>query len=677
MKQLNINCIRTSHYPPTPKFLEFCNEMGFYVMLETDLETHGFCNRRAGGSGYDCVGGDTEWIGNQPQWRPAFLERMERAYHRDKNNPCIFSWSTGNESGHCENHLAMIQWLRKTDKTRLIHCEDASRAPDEWSFVPGVPEFYHRPDMHSKMYPALTFLEEYARDDSRPLPLFLCEYSHAMGNGPGDLEAYWQIIYKYDSFFGGCVWEMVDHSVDIGTPGHSAYVYGGDFGNNPHDGNFCVDGLLYPDRRPHMGMLEYKQVLRPCRAVKLDLEKKKITLKNMRYFTSLSDLNLIWTIERNGKVIRHGRMTELAIQPQHTHTYTLPLGDLDALDGFCYLNLYFRSNTARPWADIGHEVGFEQFEIKAEAPAPVSAPAVVHSLTLEEDDRFICVTDGETDYRIDRAHGWLTSIVSNGKEFLSSPVKPNIWRAPTDNDRKIKKDWHEYRYDVAVSKCYECRTASVEQNRICVHASLSVGGYNRLPAVTLQLDYLFTAGEGVTIKTDVQKQKDQPFLPRFGLMFTMPSDCEKLRYFGRGPAESYQDKRQASRIGSFETTVTEHFEHYVRPQENMAHAETKWVEIANMAGHGLLATNTAETADFSFNCSHFTPQQLTDTPHDYELVPMAETVVHLDYKHSGIGSHSCGPALDKALQLNEEHFDFSVRLLPVFVNDVCPFEKIK
>ena len=231
MKQLNINCVRTSHYPPSPKFLEYCNQLGFYVMLETDLETHGFVNRETGGCGYDCLFGNPDWIGNQPEWCESYVERMARAYHRDKNQPCIFSWSTGNESGHCDNHYEMIKWLRKTDSRRLIHCEDASRMSETAGEKANDPTLYDRPDMHSRMYPGLDGVEGYALNEKKPLPYFMCEYSHAMGNGPGDVADYWEIIYKYPKLMGGCIWEWADHTyVDNGVP-----KYGGDFGELTDD----------------------------------------------------------------------------------------------------------------------------------------------------------------------------------------------------------------------------------------------------------------------------------------------------------------------------------------------------------------------------------------------------------------------------------------------------------
>ena len=673
LKANNVNMIRTSHYPNDPRFLELCDRLGFYVCDEADIETHGF--------GGDV--GNWDQLTDSPEWTEAYLDRAERMMERDKNRACVLMWSVGNESGVGQNHRHMADYFHKRMPGCIVHSEDASRrvfnkyvSADEKARKQMSMNVDYI-DIDSRMYPHADDIKKYYLDNPTvDKPFFLCEYSHAMGNGPGDLERYWQTIYKYDSFFGGCVWEMIDHSVDIGTVGHPKFIYGGDLGNFPHSGEFCVDGLVYPDRRLHTGMLELKQVLRPCRVEKFDAQKNTVTLHNLRYFKSLSDLDLYWTIERNGKIVRQGRITELNVAPQHRRTYALKLGDLSELDGFCYLNLYFRSNAATAWAEMGYEVGFEQFEIDCAAMSLPAAAPMKQSFTACEQANAIVITDGDNTYTIDRAHGLIASMIGNGKELLASPVTPTIWRAPTDNDRNIKNEWNSKYYRQVKTECYACTLEHVDADEIRVVASLSMSAPSKRPLIKADVTYRFRRGEGVVMDMDVKVAKENAFLPRFGVEFKMPADCEQLAYFGRGPVESYIDKKHASRISRYATTVSEHFEHYVHPQENMAHTETRWVEVSNRAGQGLLATNTEESKSFSFNCSHFTDGQLTDAAHDFELTPLAETVVHLDYRHSGIGSNSCGPQLDQHLRLNETAFRFAVRLLPTLINNVCPFEKL-
>lgn len=671
MKAHNINMIRTSHYPNDPRFLELCDRLGFYICDEADLETHGLR-----------VPNFWDKLTDDPAWSEAYLDRARRMMERDKNHACVLMWSVGNESGIGLNHRLMSEYFHTRMPNCIVHSEDASRraierylhaAPNERGAHVADVDYI---DLDSRMYPSVEEIVKYYgnRSDVKK-PFFLCEYSHAMGNGPGDLEKYWQAIYANDWFFGGCVWELLDHSVDIGTVGQPKFIYGGDLGTFPNDANFCVDGLLYPDRRPHTGMLELKQVLRPCRLDSFDVEKGSVKLHSLRNFTELTDLDLYWTVERNGCVVREGRIAGLKIAPQRRRTYVLDKNGFTGFDGFCYLNLYFRTNASTPWAGAGYEVGFEQVPLEADAMPAIEKSPMTHTFAACENGYDIVITDGDNTYTVDRLHGLLSSMRGGGKELLASPVTPTIWRAPTDNDRNIKLRWFADFYDRMQTNCRSCTLESVEKNEIRVRAEVILAAPAKLPLACLRIGYVFVRDEGVRIDMDVKVTREDAFLPRFGLEFKMPADCERLSYFGRGPVESYVDKKQASRVSRYATTVTEHFEHYVRPQENMAHTETRWIEVGNLAGQGLLVTNTDATHSFSFNCSHFTARQLTDTAHDYELVPMRETVVHLDYRHSGIGSNSCGPELDADLRLNDTDFRFAVRLLPALLNDICPFEK--
>ena len=527
------------------------------------------------------------------------------------------------------------------------------------------------------MYPApAECVDLYAKNKYVKKPFFLCEYSHAMGNGPGDLEEYWQAIYANDGFFGGCVWEMIDHSVNVGTLAEPKFIYGGDLGTRPHDSNFCVDGLVYPDRRLHSGMIEYKQVLRPCRMTEFDQKSATVRLRNMLYFRTLAHLDLVWSLEKNGKTVKQGRIAGLNIRPQQSRSYTLPV-DLCELDGFCTLNLSFRSNEATEWAEIGYEVGFEQVEL--ESAAMVASPevtAVNKALEVAQDAKLITVADGDKTYTVDKIHGLICSINNSGKELLTTAITPNIWRAPTDNDRNLKNQWFDKGYDFMSIKCYSCELVSADENEALVKASLSMGTPRLEPLLKIQVSYRFARGEGVELGFEVEVKQDMPMLPRFGVEFRMPEDCEYLKYFGKGPYESYIDKHHASKLGVYSSSVTDHFELYVRPQENMAHVDSRWMSVANVAGHGLLATNTENAESFSFNCSHYTPEMLTKTAHDFELEPLEDTVVNIDYRHNGIGSNSCGPWLADMWQFKEKSFAFSFRLIPTFTNDTDPFKKI-
>jgi beta-galactosidase len=420
--------------------------------------------------------------------------------------------------------------------------------------------------------------------------------------------------------------------------------------------------------------MEYKQVIKPFAVESFDPATGKVVIKNRRYFTDLSDLDFVWTVECNGEIIESGRAL-LPVEPQETAELTIPAEAWDT-DGDRYVTITAYQNTATPWGGVGFEVGFEQMAIPAERPAPTPmaetmSPYATIGCTATADT--ITVETNATTYTVDRYHGLITSMVDNGHELLASAIKPTVWRAPTDNDRNIRHHWQGRGYYGASVKCYECAVTASDAASVTVTAKLSMSSAVQRPFLHMDAVYTFHAEGGVTLSYHVKVADNAPFLPRFGVEFLMPEENESLRYFGRGPVESYRDKRHASRQGLFETTVTDHFEHYVRPQENCAHADTRWMLVSSVAGQGLLAVTTGK--DFSFNCSHFTPKQLTDTAHDYELVPMKETCVNLDMIQSGIGSNSCGPGLYPHWQLSEKEFDFSIRLMPVFAHAVDPFEE--
>ena len=659
LKRHNVNFIRTSHYPNDPRFPALCDKYGFYLCDETDLETHGMQ-----------PAGDWDELTDSADWTESYLDRARRMMERDKNRACVLLWSVGNESGIGCNHRAMADYFHERMPGCLVHAEDLSRRLDHsHGRAHGTPDpndiFV---DLHSRMYPPYEdILNDYLNNKDCKIPLFLCEYSHAMGNGPGDLEGYWKLIYGYDQFFGGCVWEMTDHSVDIGTPGHPKFIYGGDFGHKLNDGCFCVDGLVYPDRRPHTGIMELKQVLRPCRLENVDLEKGAFTVRSYRHFSDLSDLDLCWRVERNGAVIRQGRIAELHIAPEKCRRYTLPEGTLEGLDGICYLTVSYRQNTANAWSDAGFEVGVEQFRLQcAAATVPAhTGTLLAKNFALTEDAIGFTVLNGTTEVHIDRLTGAVDSLVKSGKEMLASPILPNLWRAPTDNDRYLRRVWEPMGWGNcgwldARMENRGCKIVEKSADRITIETAFVFGSDANRPTLRGTLTYRFSpnAGMELLMEADAVFADEALTLPRFGVQFAMPAGNEKLKYFGCGPMETYRDKRQAGLVGIYACDVSDHFEHYVRPQENMAHTETHWVRVTDAAGQGLTVTPACGTPDLSFNCSHFSPAQLTATAHDYELVPQDLTFVNIDFMQAGIGSGSCGPKLRAEYRLPSGHYAF-------------------
>ncbi|MBR5527872.1 MAG: DUF4981 domain-containing protein [Clostridia bacterium] len=664
MKAHNVNMVRTSHYPSDPRFIELCDKLGFYVVDEADIECHGLC----------CV---DEWsmLSDNPDWEQMYVDRAIRLFERDKNAPCVIFWSLGNESGLGINQCKMTEYIRSRSKDALIHYEGAS---EEYIYENGrgrrgdkditTPEMrYAISDVESRMYTPTSYIEEYLKKGTKPF--FLCEYCHAMGNGPGDLAAYWELIRKHDNFFGGCIWEFTDHSVQIDVDGKTGFTYGGDFGDQPNDGNFCVDGLVYPDRRIHTGLLEAKKIYQPYSAELVDFEKGEIKITSFRYFTPLSDLTLSWSVECNGKAVLGGT-SKLDIAPLRSKTLKL----FDALSfeapGEYTLNLRFLYVNDSEWAKAGEENGFYQFELFELCTDCDDKETYSDEYPLEygEDGNYIEICCGETCYRFDKSLGVICDILHEGKAMLSEPMTFEIWRAPTDNDRNIKNKWKEYRYDDAVMTVHNAGLAERCDEHITLFADITIGGAAFRPAVCAKTSYVFSRDGSVSIDINAEKNTAMPYLPKFGLRLVMPEGNERVEYFGYGPMESYVDKNLASRLSLFKTTATENFEPYVRPQENSSHFGTRYAFVGNSGGHGLYIENLYDSETFSFNASHFRSEALTAASHDYELVPEAETIVCIDFKMSGIGSNSCGPDLDEKYRVNEKEFTCGIKLYPKFIN---------
>ncbi len=657
MKRHNINSIRSSHYPNDPRFLGLCDRLGFYLCNETDLETHGMQFAEAGWGG----------LTDSAEWEEAYLDRVRRMYERDKNRTCVVIWSLGNESGTGHNQEVMADYLHSRDSRNIVHCEDITRKNYEYrdSEKADCPFI----DIESRMYPSPTeMLNDYVLNSNVKKPLYLCEYCHAMGNGPGDLQEYWDLIYAYDELCGGCVWEFLDHSVATGDDRYASpeFIYGGDMGNNPNDGNFCVDGLVYPDRRPHTGLLEYKQVIKPFFVDGFSTEKGKIafTLHNRRFFTDMTDCDLYYSVISDGKTILSGRFTSLDIAPQTGKEFVIE--NVGTLVGDCYLNLSLKSIYPTEWADAGHELGFEQLALPSVCREKDAFKAP-ECLTVTLNDREIIVTADTKQYVIGRQSGLVESIVDNGTVMTGSRLGVTVWRAPTDNDRVIKWKWFDAGLDNTETKCYSCELIENDAEKAVIKASLSLSAKAKSPVI--HTDVIYTVdGAGLNICFNVKVKESLPHLPRFGLEFMMPEGFENVKYYGFGPYESYRDKRMASKMGIYSTTASKNFEHYVRPQENSAHDGTKWAYVANLNGHGLLFSG-----DISFNAMHYTSKQLTETKHDYELVPLPETVVNIDFRQDGIGSNSCGPELNPNFSFDKKEFSWTVRISPAFVNDIDPF----
>lgn len=622
MKELNINCIRTSHYPPSPYLLELCDEMGFYVVLETDLETHGFAFRSGNqAGGYDVENG--LWPCAEPLWRKEFVERMQRAALPNVNHVSILFWSVGNESGYGENHHAMIEWLRTLRDGRLIHSEDASRA-----------EKCGETDVYSRMYASPSELEAYARDPARRQPFFLCEYAHAMGNGPGDVWAYNELFDRYPKLIGGCIWEWADHAVLAAS---GAPRYGGDFpGELTHDGNFCCDGMVFHDRSCKAGTMEIKAAYQPLRTA---LHGRRLRIQNRFDFTDFSACRLSLRLEADGQTVREAELP-LALAP---HAWTeLPL-DFPARAcrfGY-YVNLYLHRD-GRLLAQTQHPLPF--------VPLP-PVPAAVGAQIAGDARRFTVAGAGFT-YEIDRCTGALASLRLGGRELLAGRVRLTAWRAPTDNDAPMRAYWSEgERLDRCISKCYSCEQVGSE-----IVTLGSLAGVSRLPFLRYRLTLRFGADGAVAVHLEGRVREDILWLPRLGFEAALHGENLGFSYFGRGPWENYPDLCHGSFAGWHQSDAAREYVPYARPQEHGNHGGTRLLRIAGLE-------LTAERP-FSFCVSRYSTKALTAAAHADELSPDGLTHLRVDYAVSGLGSASCGPALAPRYRLDDRKIDFSFTFRP-------------
>ena len=630
MKSLNINTIRTSHYPPTPEFLNLCDEMGFYVVEEADLETHGFVTRNGiTPRGYDIESAD--WPCNRPEWRDAFLERARRMVERDKNHASIIMWSMGNEAGYGELFTAMLEWTKQRDPSRLRHYERALCVEDNAPV-----------DVRSCMYPSF---EEYVamaeKDD--PRPLFICEFSHAMGNGPGDVQRYMELFRRYKKSIGGCIWEWADH-VAIAD---GVRKYGGDFGEETHDGNFCCDGLVMADRSFKAGSLNAKYAYQPVRVA---LDGDELVLTNDYDFTDLNEKQIVLTLCVDGAETQTLTRT-VSAAPHATVRIPQPFTAPVTCQYGCYLRFSLREPD-------DYEIGAAEFPLPS-VPAPVAVGEPFTAFT--EDEGHIYAAGDGFSYAFSKLYGQFDSIVLDGKPQIAAPVRLTVWRAPTDNDRTIRLDWGlrgnpnnnaPGNLDVLCSKVYEVR---IEDNRIITVGSLA--GIARKPFLRFTQELSFYTDGTVKMSVTAQKKPEMKelYLPRFGYEFTSPVENDGFTYYGMGPGECYCDMHLHALTGLYRSTPEEEYVPYVRPQEHGNHYGVRYLRMDSGLGFA------AETP-FECNVSAYDALSLDDAGHTDQLKKDGLTHIRVDYKVSGIGSNSCGPTLDESYQLNEETIRFAVYL---------------
>ena len=660
MKQHNFNAIRSSHYPNAPFFYEMCDKYGFMVIDEADIEAHGpFMIYRKEDTDYNRFKRWNEKIADDPVWEEAIVDRVKLMVERDKNRFCIVMWSMGNESAYGCNFEKALEWTKNFDPDRITQYESARYRNYDETYD------YSNLDVYSRMYPALSEIQEYLDKDGSK-PFLLVEYCHSMGNGPGDFEDYFQMIQDNDKMCGGFVWEWCDHAIAHGTAenGKTIYAYGGDHGEEIHDGNFCMDGLVYPDRTVHTGLLEYKNVYRPARVISYDKESGELVLHNYMDFDDLKDyVKISYELTQDGLVISKGILPEFSVAPHGEGKTNLKINVPE--NGKCYLKLIYHLKKELPLLDEDHILGFDEIEVSKEdtkcklAEKWIPKTVVDSELQVNENDTQIHIKGREFAYTIDKRTALFTEMKFAGREYLNHPMELNIWRAPTDNDMYIKSEWKKAHYDKAYTRAYTTEVAQGKHGvKITSHASVVAETVQKILDVTIT--WKIEAAGKIDADIAVTKDDEFPDLPRFGVRMFLDKKLSAVRYFGMGPQESYCDKHQAASHGLYRADVGDLHEDYIRPQENGSHYDCEYVELNN-SRYGIVAS--AEKA-FSFNASYYTQEELEKKTHNYELIESDSVVFCVDYALNGIGSNSCGPVVLEQYRFDDVLFRFQFTLIP-------------
>ncbi|WP_082926791.1 glycoside hydrolase family 2 TIM barrel-domain containing protein [Paenibacillus tuaregi] len=701
MKQHNINAVRTAHYPNDPRFYDLCDEYGLYVMEETDLETHGFE-----------LLGNISRLSDDTAWEEAYVERLERMVERDKNHPSIIFWSLGNESGFGCNFRAMSKWCKEADPTRLVHYEEDREA--------------EVCDVVSTMYSSVEKMEGFGQLTDHPKPHILCEFAHAMGNGPGGLRPYFDTFDKYARLQGGFVWEWIDHGLSWKTPeGKQDYAYGGDYGDVPNNSNFVIDGLVQPDRTPSPGLLEYKKIIEPVRVDYRDAG--TIGVMNRYDFVTLDHLHASWNVSLDGRIVQSGNMKLPEIGPGERAELQIPFDLAEAplygkyTEGEWWLNIRFTLKEDLAWAEQGHEVAWAQFPVKSvPGLAQIQKQAEGHGVDYQdgqgrEDNQKQIRKEAEeqaqqpdleqvqeldmaasnavgvslrpnlqcreananlilfsNDFRMvfDKRSGRISSLRLGGKELLTAGPKLNFWRAPIDNDMYVLPEWRKAHLDRLTERvdAVECTRLDAGTVRITVSSRIAPPVFDW--GFRCIVKYTVTGSGVVTI--DVQgtpEGKPPEMLPKIGLQLEVPGDLGHVKWYGRGPGENYSDSKEACPVGVYSSSVDGLFTNYIYPQENGNRTDVRWISIRDSAGLGLIA---AGMPTLEFSARRFTDKDLEEAKHASELTARDFITLNLDYRQNGLGSNSCGPAQMPDHKLTADAFGFRILLAPYFSDDQSP-----
>ncbi|MEM2028669.1 MAG: glycoside hydrolase family 2 TIM barrel-domain containing protein, partial [Candidatus Bathyarchaeia archaeon] len=669
MKRFNFNAVRTSHYPNHPAWYDLCDKYGIYIIDEANIECHGLAESfrtiwqieetlkkpwnqilselREKSKDKPLEDAVKELLesfpaytepAHDPEWLHAFMERVVRMVERDKNRPCVIIWSLGNESGYGPNHDALAGWIHGYDPTRPVHYEGTIRTRDR--------KVSRCVDVISIMYPSLDRLIELAEDPEENRPIIMCEYAHSMGNSTGNLKEYWDIIRGYRRLCGGFIWDWVDQGLRKKTEdGVEYWAYGGDFGDEPNDGNFCINGLVWPNRVPHPAIWECKKIQQPVEAEPVDLSKGVIRILNRYDHTDLSVIDIAWELTEDGKVIQEGILPKLHTKPHESKVITVPFTIPEKLKPGAeyYLTLRYRLSKTTLWAEKGYEVGWSQFKMPFKAPpGPEIKADDMPLLKLEETADKIVVYGEAFKLSLDKGAGCLRELVYKGFNLVKDGPLLNVWRAPTDNDEpRLAPLWRKAGLDRLkhVVRSIGVEKLSDKIIRVAVESSLiTPEGSERFHCTYI---YKVYGGGDIMIETHVQPAEGlPPHLPRIGLQMTIPGGFEYITWFGQGPHENYRDRKEGAPVGVYSGTVDEQYVPYIKPQENGNKTDVRWVALTNALGFGLLAVGLQL---MEISAHHYTAEDFERAKHTHKLKRREDITLNLDYMQSGLGGGSCGP----------------------------------
>jgi beta-galactosidase len=670
MKQHNVNAVRTAHYPNDPRFLDVCDELGLWVVDEADVE----CHARLASLAHD------------PRFAPAILDRITRMVVRDRNHPSVFAFSLGNESGDAPIFDAAASWIRRADPSRVVHYEGTCHPAFAGTDDPGDPG--PSTDIVCPMYPSIDAIRAWAErteDTDEQRPLIMCEFSHAMGNSNGSLADYWAVIETTDGLQGGFIWDWVDQGLRaVDGEGREFWAYGGHFGDEPNDGTFCCNGLVWPDRTPKPALLEYAYLTAPVRFRASDLKRGRVVVVNMQDWRDVSWLGGEWDVRVDGAVVASGHFDLPDLPGGFEATVEIDLPTVDVPPGAeAHLDLRCVVTDEQPWASPGHRVAWQQFDLpesKQHHPGPTGSGGS-GGVELELDEG--TVSAGEVVVRWDPEAAAVVDVAVGGRSLLAGPVAASLWRAPTENDgRRVDVSAGGHR---VAARWEALGLDRIEAEGVKVTARRQADGTVQvtlrrrlhLPGVAQGIDHrervLVHADGTVVVQDELALPRTLDDLPRIGTRFEVPASLDQLEWYGRGPLETYPDRESSEQLGRWRSRVADQYVPYVLPQEHGHHTDTRWFTLTDGpvddGGSGLLVSATDRLEPFGFSARHHHDADLVAAVTTAELQMSPTIEVHVDVAHRGLGTGACGPDTLAPYQVTGGPARWSWALRPVRAGD--------